>query len=149
MERTFQRKARLKLPILGKEAEIPAIVLDFDSHTKVAIVKRIVEFPLENGNSILVEVDQPGLTNDRISRRDVIVEKAHQTFESALEKVKPVANIILTQVRSLSEPADEVEVKFGIKVSAELGAIIASGSGEVNYEITLKWKQEPQDDHTA
>jgi hypothetical protein len=36
-----------------------------------------------------------------------------------------------------------VEVKFGIKMSGELGAIIASGSGEVNYEITLKWKREP------
>ncbi len=112
-------------------------------------MKRIVEFPLESGDSILVEVDEPALIDDRIGLRDEIVEKAHQTFESALEKVKPVANVILTKVRSLHQPADEVEVKFGVKISAELGAIIASGSGEVNYEITLKWKRESQDDQTA
>jgi hypothetical protein len=31
----------------------------------------------------------------------------------------------MTKVRSLNEPADEVEVKFGLKMSAELGAIVA------------------------
>ncbi len=112
-------------------------------------MKRIVEFPLESGGSIFVEVDEPASTDDRIGIRDDIVEKAHQTFESALDKVKPIANSIITKVRSLNQPADEVEVKFGIKISTEVGAIIASGSGEVNYEITLKWKREPQNDHTA
>ena len=105
-------------------------------------MKRIVEFPLENGDSILVEVDEPALTDDRIGIRDELVQKAHQTFESALNKVEPVANAVITKVRSLNQPADEVEVKFGVKMSAELGAVIASGNGEVNYEITLKWNRE-------
>ncbi|MEB3180124.1 MAG: CU044_2847 family protein [Nostocaceae cyanobacterium] len=112
-------------------------------------MKRIVEFPLENGDSILVEVDEELPEDDRIGLRDEIVQKAHQTFESALDKIKPVANVILTKVRNLNQPADEVEVKFGIKISAELGAIIAAGNGEVNYEITLKWKRESQNDRTA
>ena len=106
-------------------------------------MKRIVEFPLENGDSILVEVDEPALIDDRIGLRDEVVQKATQTFESALDKVRPVANVILNKIRNLHQPADEVEVKFGIKISAELGAVVASGSGEVNYEITLKWKREP------
>jgi hypothetical protein len=54
----------------------------------------------------------------------------------------------MTKVRSLNEPADEVEVKFGLKMSAELGAIVASGTAEANYEITLKWKRDSKDDHT-
>jgi hypothetical protein len=105
-------------------------------------VKRIVEFPLENGDSILVEVDEPALTDDRIGLRDEVTQKAQKTFESALDTVKPLANAIMTKVRSLNQPADEVEVKFGVKMSAELGAVIASGNGEVNYEITLKWNRE-------
>lgn len=111
-------------------------------------MKRIVEFPLENGDSILVEVDKQAPTDDRISLGDEVAQKAQQTFESALEKVKPVANAIMTKVRSLNEPADEVEVKFGLKMSAELGAIVASGTAEANYEITLKWKRDSKDDHT-
>ncbi|WP_258005778.1 CU044_2847 family protein [Cylindrospermopsis raciborskii] len=49
----------------------------------------------------------------------------------------------MTRVNSLSQPADEVEVKFGIKMSGTLGVLIASGNSEVNYEITLKWKRNP------
>ncbi|HAA31447.1 MAG TPA: hypothetical protein DCE56_31730 [Cyanobacteria bacterium UBA8553] len=109
-------------------------------------MKRIVEFPLESGDSILVEVDQP---SDRIGLGDEIAEKAQKTFESALSTIKPVASTIIQKVRSLNEPANEVEVKFGIKMTAELGAVVASGTTEVNYEITLKWKQESNHGGTA
>ena len=112
-------------------------------------MKRIVEFPLESGDSILIEVDEPAPSDARIGLGNKVVKTAQQTFESALEKVKPVANAILTKVRSLDEPADEVEVKFGIKMSAELGAVVTSGTAEVNYEITLKWKRESKDDSTS
>ncbi len=106
-------------------------------------MKHLVEFPLEDGDSILVEVDEPlsGAIDDRIGISDEIAQKAKQSFESAISKIQPVANAIIAKVRSLNEPADEVEVKFGLKMSAELGAIIASGNAEGNYEITLKWKQ--------
>jgi hypothetical protein len=104
-------------------------------------VKSIVEFSLENGDSVLVEVNQ---SNDRISLADDIAEKANKTFEAALNTVKPVANTIIDKIRELNQPASEVEVKFGIKMTVGLGAIVASGSTDVNYEITLKWKQELQ-----
>jgi Trypsin-co-occurring domain 1 len=115
-------------------------------------MKRIVEFPSENDNSIiLVEVNEPGLTDspigitdDRIGIREQITQRSTKSFESALEIIKPVANAILTKVGSLHQPADEIEVKFGIKISSEFKAVVASGSGEVNYEITLKWKREIQ-----
>ncbi|MFB8790864.1 MAG: CU044_2847 family protein [Potamolinea sp.] len=112
-------------------------------------MKRIVEFPLESGDSVLIEVDEPGPTDARIGLGNKVVKTAQQSFESALEKVKPLASAILSKVRSLNEPADEVEVKFGIKMSAELGAIVTSGSAEVNYEITLKWKGESKDDRIS
>lgn len=108
------------------------------------MVKRLVTFPLEDGSSIEVEVEQPESKSGtgRIGREDELMQKAHLTFEAALEKVKPIAGIIVDKLRSMNQPADEVEVKFGIKMSAAAGAVIASASVEGNYEITLKWKQE-------
>jgi hypothetical protein len=47
-------------------------------------VKRIVEFPLESGGSILVEVDEPALTDDRIGLRDEVAQKAQKTFDTKL-----------------------------------------------------------------
>lgn len=111
-------------------------------------MKRIVEFPLESGEFILVEVDETIQTDERIGLREQVVDKATQTFESALETVKPIANAIITKIGSLKQPADEVEVKFGIKISAQLGAVVASGNSEVNYEITLKWKKDSQNGST-
>ena len=102
-------------------------------------MKKIVEFTLESGDSVLIEVDQ---SNDRIGVTDGIAEKANKTFESALNTVKPIANAIMDKILELNQPASEVEVRFGIKMTAGLGAIVASGSADINYEITLKWKQE-------
>lgn len=106
-------------------------------------MKKIVEFTLPDGSSIFAEVDQPpehdGLVG--VNPTEMAV-KAQQTFDQALENVKPIASTIISKLRELNQPADEVEVKFGIKLTAEAGAVIAMAGAEVNYEITLKWKQD-------
>jgi hypothetical protein len=43
------------------------------------------------------------------------------------------------RLNALTDPADEVEVKFSVKLTAEVGAIITHLGGEATYEITLKW----------
>ncbi|MBD1919892.1 hypothetical protein H6F77_02005 [Microcoleus sp. FACHB-831] len=110
---------------------------------------KIVEFELESGESIFVEVKDTEQTDGRIGLGDDLIEKAHGTFESALEKVKPVANTIINKLRNLNQPADEVEVKFGLKMTAQAGAIVAGFSGDANYEITLKWKRDSKNGGTA
>ncbi|MEL7039085.1 MAG: CU044_2847 family protein [Cyanobacteria bacterium J06592_8] len=105
-------------------------------------MKKIVEFSLENSESILVEVDeQPSGQDPRASIGKKVTQATQTTFEAAIAKIQPIANTIITKLRDLNEPADEVEVKFGVKMSGDLGVIVASGNAEVNYEITLKWKQ--------
>lgn len=106
-------------------------------------MKRIVEFMLEDGGSILVEVDQSEDITDIITagNADEAILKASQTFENAIEKIKPAATIIISKLRSISEAPDEVEVEFGLSLSAEAGAFIASTGVEANYKITLKWSK--------
>jgi hypothetical protein len=105
--------------------------------------KVVAQFSLDDGTPFLVEIDEPESgAVERISLdTGQIVVKAKQTFEEALEKVKPVASVAISKLRDLNTPADEVEIKFGLKLNADAGAIIASVGGEVNFEITLKWKQ--------
>ncbi|HBB32237.1 MAG TPA: hypothetical protein DDZ80_23645 [Cyanobacteria bacterium UBA8803] len=91
-----------------------------------------------------MEVDEPESTSavERVALPSgQLALKAQQSFEEALDKVKPVASTIISKLRSLNTPADEVEVKFGLKLTAEAGAIFSSVGGEVSYEITLKWNQ--------
>ncbi len=108
-------------------------------------MKRLVEFPLEDGSNIWVEVDEPEGAgwNERVSRRgDKTVEKANQSFEKALDKVKPTANAVISKLRDLSYSPDEITVEFGLKFNAKAGAVLAAAGIEANYKVTLKWNKD-------
>lgn len=110
-------------------------------------MKRLIEFPLEAGGSIVVEVDEPEPEGGvvRVARPGEVAEQARETFEAALERLKPASNAIIGKLRSLSDPPDEVSVEFGLKMNAQLGAVvIASAGAEANYKVTLTWKREPR-----
>ncbi len=104
-------------------------------------MKRLVEFPLEDGGTILVEVDVPeemGMVP--AARGGEVVHRAQQTFEAAVGKIRPAAQVIIGKLRTLHDPPDEIEVEFGLKMSAEAGAIVAAGGVEANYKVKLTWK---------
>jgi Trypsin-co-occurring domain 1 len=107
--------------------------------------KEIAEFKLEDGTAFLIEIEESGSSGvERVANVQLgeQVVRAKQSFEQAMSHVTPVASAALERIRTgLTTPADEVEIKFGVKLSSEAGAIIASVGGEVNFEITLKWKQ--------
>jgi len=103
-------------------------------------MKQLVEFTLQDGGSVLIEVEEPqagGLT--RAARPGEVAAKAKHSLEEALEHVKPAAAAVIAQLRSLHDAPDEVGVEFGIKLSAEAGAFIAAAGVEANYKVTLKW----------
>jgi hypothetical protein len=105
-------------------------------------LKHLTEFPLEDGTSILVEVEdqvpEGGLV--QAARPGEVAERAGQTLEAALQKIKPMAEAVLTTLRQLAQRPDELHVEFGVKVSAQAGAVLASASLEGNYRITLTWR---------
>jgi hypothetical protein len=106
-------------------------------------MKRLVEFPLEDGGSIIVEVEGTagGAGVMRGVRQDEIVDRAKQSFETALERLKPAAAAIIGRLRDLSEPPDKIRVEFGIKFHADAGVVLASAGGEANYTVTLTWRR--------
>jgi hypothetical protein len=104
-------------------------------------MKYLTEFQLETGGTVVVEVDEP-LTEGRavqVSRSGDVMQKAQKTLEEAVDKIKPAAEIILQRLRSLDLRPDEIAIEFGVKMSAEAGAFIASTAGEANFQISMKW----------
>lgn len=102
---------------------------------------KYVDFPLEKDEMIRVEVETGG-----VSRRgtQAVVESATMAFEQALGKLKPMCAAIVRQVRDAAEQPEEIEVEFGIKLSAEAGFILTSASGEANLKISVTWKRKDQ-----
>ncbi len=103
--------------------------------------KELVEFTIEGNQKIFVEIEQSPVGGLKpISRdRHEIAAKAQKTFEEAMDNLQPMIKVIKSRLDNMTQPAEEVEVKFGVKLSSEVGAILASVGGEVTYEITLKW----------
>ncbi|WP_254721878.1 CU044_2847 family protein [Kovacikia minuta] len=80
--------------------------------------KEIAQFSLEDGTKFLVEVDEPeGVAVERVAiDTGQMVLQARESFEEAIEIVKPVASVLISKLkRGLTTPANEVEVKFGLK----------------------------------
>jgi NTP-dependent ternary system trypsin peptidase co-occuring protein len=65
-----------------------------------------------------------------------VAERARQTFEASLERIKPAAAAIIAKIRELSDKREEIGVEFGIKLSAEAGVVIAStGSRQTSKSL--------------
>ena len=75
--------------------------------------------------------------------RDVSSEKVLGKIREAVEPAVEGAKAVLDKVREAGP--DEIEVKFGIKVSGDMNWFIAKAATEANFEVTLTWKPGPSD----
>ena len=108
-------------------------------------MKRLIEFPLDDGTTVLVETDDP-LSGGAVVRGGVgpgaMIERAETSFEAALGKIKPVATAFIAKVRDLTDAPEQVGIEFGIKLGAKAGAFIASADTEATFKVTMTWKRE-------
>jgi hypothetical protein len=105
-------------------------------------VSELVEYELADGTRVLVEVDEAGAGPvTRGGRREDLVTRADGTLEQALRRIGPVTAAAFEQLRQVANPPDEIDIEFGVKLSADLGAIIARTGGEANFQISLRWRR--------
>lgn len=101
-----------------------------------------IEYTLDDGSTLLVEVTGPeGGIVKASNKEGHVVKQAEKKFGEALNSVESAATALRQKLDDLK--ADEVEVKFGLKATGELGNFAIAKTGlEANYEVTLKWKNE-------
>ena len=105
---------------------------------------------LDGDGVIWVEVDEPEAEGGtvRAGRLGDMLKKvqAKITFDEALNQVCTSTERLITRLRKLSDQPNEIEVVFGFKMNAEIGASIAKASSEANYTVTMRWQREAQKD---
>jgi hypothetical protein len=102
-------------------------------------MKQLVEYKLKDGSSFHVEVEVPeSEVVTRAGRKDLPAE-ANMMFEDAINRVKPMATAIVESLRGITDPSPDVEIEFGLKLTANAGAVVASAGAEANYALTLRW----------
>ena len=70
-------------------------------------------------------------------RQGEVVARARQSLEQALDQLKPAVSAVINRLMSMSP--NEVSVEFGIVLGAEAGVIVAKGTSEVHFTVTLSW----------
>lgn len=98
----------------------------------------VVNFPLEDGGTLTVQAAGADMASglDLASVEDRLM-RSGETLESALGKVTPGLKAVVTRLQKLSP--DGMSVEFGLSVTAETGVVVAKGSAEVHFTVTLTW----------
>jgi hypothetical protein len=106
-------------------------------------VTELVRVPLESGEFIVAEVD-----NLDIPGGDVILAapepgkalaEMQTKLGTGLRRIRPAVTELVEALKD-SRP-DSVCVEFGLKIGGETGVILAKGTAEVNFKISMEWKQ--------
>lgn len=103
------------------------------------MVDELVEFRMADGATVAVQASGER-SGSRLVARDGTVQAA-RTFESALEGVRAAAQSALRVFRDGTGALrpDGVEIEFGVRLSAEAGAVIAKGTTEGHLVVKLTW----------
>ncbi|WP_327395376.1 CU044_2847 family protein [Streptomyces phaeochromogenes] len=98
----------------------------------------LVEFKTDDGAVIVVEGVEDESGSRLVARADGTVQAA-RTFEGSLEGVRAAAESALRVFRHGSLKPDTVEIEFGVKLTAEAGALIAKSAVEGHLVVKLSW----------
>ncbi len=102
----------------------------------------VIEIPVQAGGRLLVQAtadDLPDTLELASVRPGEVVARARESVEAAINQLKPAINAVTDRLKVFA--ADEMAVEFGIVLGAEAGAIIAKGTADVHFTVTLNWKR--------
>lgn len=106
----------------------------------------LIDVPVEGGGQLLVQAsadDLPGSLELAAARSGEIVARAGESLEAALDQVKPGIHALVDRLIAMSP--DEVAIEFGILLGAETGVIVAKGTAEVHFTVTMTWRRTASD----
>ena len=105
----------------------------------------LIEVPVDGGGRLLVAAHDDDLPrNLELAARGPgeIIARAGNSLEQALGQIKPAMHAVTDWLKAMSP--DEATVEFGITLGAETGVVVAKGTGEVHFTVTLTWKHADQ-----
>ncbi|GGY05719.1 CU044_2847 family protein [Streptomyces hiroshimensis] len=104
----------------------------------------LIRFTLSHGPGVVVETDEVSGGLSQVGRRSDGVLDAATGFTDRLADIQQAVAEALVQLRDSLGP-DDIQVSFGVKFTAEAGAVIAKTAVEGHLAIDLTWhrKTEP------
>ncbi|WP_021593866.1 CU044_2847 family protein [Actinomadura welshii] len=99
----------------------------------------VMEVPLDNGETILVEVTGQVQGVVPAGKARDVIGKLPEALSEGLDRVQRFSSEVLERMRDAAEPPDVLAVEFGLKFSAKTGIVVAESSGEAHLKVTAEW----------
>ena len=98
------------------------------------------EEKLAGQTMILVDFPpRPGVVKVSTSPEDM-AERSARAVDRAMQTIREMAERVTATVRGIAEKPQQVEVAFGLKLDAEVGALIAKTGVEASINVKITWK---------
>ena len=108
----------------------------------------LVRVPLENGEFIVAEVDVLEIPGGEVVLAAAGPGKALTELQTklgdGLRRIRPAVTELVEALKH-SGP-DSIGVEFGVKIGGETGVILAKGTAEVNFRVSMEWKRSQAED---
>ncbi|MEV5910535.1 CU044_2847 family protein [Streptomyces chartreusis] len=93
--------------------------------------------PLEGGGVALFEAGPETGGPVKAGRAAEVIRELPQTLQECLEPVTRTARAVLEAVRQAGP--DEVEIEFGVNLSAQAGAVVVKGETGGHLTVRVVW----------
>ncbi|MFF2615796.1 CU044_2847 family protein [Kitasatospora sp. NPDC058046] len=108
---------------------------------------QLVRVPLDGGGSVLVEAEETVAGPVKAGRVGDAVRELPESLGAALEPVTGLARTVLARLREAG-PA-EVEVEFGVDLSAAAGVVITKTAAKCHLTVRVTWRKDQGDGAAA
>ena len=97
------------------------------------MASQVVTYRVDDATTVKFEIDPP---DDFVpAGPEQVLGRVREATDPAIEAAKAVLD------KAKEVRPDEVELKFGIKVSGGASWLVAKAAGEANFEVVLTWKR--------
>ncbi len=103
---------------------------------KAKDVTILVDFGEDGGG--LVPVSRGGGRMGEVTGE--LVEKSKEAIDQAMDTIQGMAAKTIAAAKAIAEPPDAIEVEFGIKLDAEVGAMVAKAGTEASITVKMVWR---------
>jgi hypothetical protein len=103
----------------------------------------LMQVPLDGGGVVVVEVDEADVPEGELelasSGAGTVAARARRALQDSLADIVPAVRAVHQGLQAAAP--DEFTVEFGLNVGGESGLVIAKGTVEVNFTVSMTWKR--------
>lgn len=98
---------------------------------------------------IVVELAPARGVDDVSNDPDKLLARSNEAIRRSMESINGVARRLVQTIKEIeyTDRPDKVEVKFGLKLTADANALVVNAGTEAHFEVTLSWDSKSQSEN--